>query len=364
MDDLFDTPKTAIDLLPAQVAILNEQGVIQYTNKAWEDFAQDNGYVGPAFSGQNYLDVCVDTNGVETQQADAFVDGLRGVLSGQHKRFELTYPCHSPAVPRWFKGIAYKPGRTITIMHVNITEEYQRLERLSDFLGNAQMVHELRTPLNAIMGFADFSRLLGADKIDQIHEHLDIIHSSGQRMLGLVNTLLLSARGELGNATNSDKIIDLGTLINDIVREHASLSTKADVTVDLDIVKNVNFIGNEEALWKVFANLVSNAVKYNTSGGRVQIKAFLNASRGLVVCVTDTGVGIDADHLDKVFDPFYRVDHMEENRDGTGLGLAIARDEVKSHGGDLQVESAMGEGSTFTVRLPGWRTIQTGEESS
>ncbi|MBD3660655.1 MAG: HAMP domain-containing histidine kinase, partial [Arenibacter algicola] len=256
------TPVSLFDMLPTQLALVDGDGIIRFTNRAWDQFAHDNGYRGGSFEGQNYLKLCSATIGVEDAQASTFGEGLKQVLKGTRDKFELTYPCHAPGQKRWFKGIAYRSDPNVAVMHVDITEEYRQVEQLLEVINSATLIHDLRAPLNAIMGFAEFSQDLGADKIDQIHDNLGLIHKSGERLLGLVNELLAVAESRQKTAVD-EKVVVLDRLLTDIVIENGPLATKAGVSVTTDLAEGVAVIGHEEALWKVFANLVTNAIKYN-----------------------------------------------------------------------------------------------------
>lgn len=336
---------------------MDRQGVIVVTNAAWDRFAAENGYQGGPFVGCNYLELCRHIDGVEGAQATAFVQGVEDVMSGRCAKYELTYPCHSPDQKRWFKGIVYKSGDDLIVMHVDITEEYAEFSRLSGFLARTELIHDLRSPLSAIIGFAEISRGYGADRIDRIKDNLEIIHEAGDQMLSLVNNILTVVLGIARSENLNEVRVDLGALLQGICRQLAPVADKSKVAVTVDVQDDFALIGDREGLRKVFANLIGNAIKYNRSGGAVWVEAVYNASNGIDVVVRDNGLGIPDDQVDKIFEPFYRAKGGGlEQREGSGLGLAICRDLIGMHGGAIQVESTFGEGSTFTVRLPSWRT--------
>ena len=103
--DRFSAHAAGLDLVPAQIALVASSGLIVHTNRAWDDFARANGYRGPGFVGQNYLELCACSTGAESEQADFFGEGLRRILSGEIDRFEVVYPCHAPGELRWFKAV-------------------------------------------------------------------------------------------------------------------------------------------------------------------------------------------------------------------------------------------------------------------
>lgn len=362
MTNELDLVAATFDLLPSQMALLDDRGMIRYTNHAWNAFARDNGYTGGPFEGMDYLSICTCVQGVEKDQAQAFATGLRSVIQGERERFELVYPCHSPDTRRWFKGIVYRYGEHIAVMHIDITEEYSDLDQLTGFLTSTELVHDLRAPLNAILGFAQLIRMMGAHEIDRIHKNADIINDSGQRLLRLVNDILTVAEGRYEHVSPPEEDIALLALLSTIIGELRPLSQNAHIAIELDVPESLRIVGHREGLWKLFANLIGNAIKYNRAGGWVRVQARVNVSGGVVIDVADNGLGVRADQQDKIFEPFFRAQgEGPEMREGSGLGLAICRDISRQHGGELSVKSVLGEGSTFTVCLPGWRTVPLGD---
>lgn len=361
VEGMTDLSFSAFDRLPAQIAVLDLSGGIIYVNAAWDDFARDNGYDGPSFLGLNYLGICQNVTGVEAGQAGAFVAGVRAVASGEQARFKMVYPCHAPNEKRWFKGIAYRHGEFIAVMHVDISDEYEEFERLSGFLGRAELIHDLRSPLNAIIGFSQLGPMYDATKLDKIRESFAMIHQGGERMLELVNDLLTYVKGASEGKGTRDEVINLPEMVAGIVRVCQILAHGADVTLIADVPADLLLLGDGKALNKLFVNLISNAIKYNRQGGEARVSAALNAAGGIEVQVADTGVGIPEGQHEAVFEPFHRVADTQaggEEKEGTGLGLAICRDVARQHDGDVVLESVLGQGSTFTVRFPSWRTRQ------
>lgn len=345
------------DTLPMQIAILDRQGVIQYTNSAWDAFATENGYQGGMFKGTNYADLCLSVEGVEKDQAKSFAMGLKEVLAGRKDKFEQVYPCHAPDCKRWFKGIACQKGSSVLVMHVDITDQYEEYNDLSMMLNRVETIHDLRTPLTAILGFAELGQALKADKLDVMHTYFGHIHSSGLRLLELVNGILETARGEAKKELIADQKILLEPFLRSIINETSVLGQSAEVDVQLKASPGLTMIGNEMGLWQVFTNLIGNAIKFNRKGGRVRVEGGLNEANGIVVRVIDNGYGISTEQVASIFKPFHRVlDQDNEEREGTGLGLAICKDIVNQHEGQLTVDSTPGEGSIFTVTLPSWRT--------
>lgn len=362
IEGMTDLSLSAFDRLPTQIAVLDLAGSILYVNAAWDDFARDNGYDGPNFLGMNYLGVCQNVTGVEAGQSGIFVAGVRAVASGEQTRFKMVYPCHAPNEKRWFKGFAYRHGECVAVMHVDISEEYEEFERLSGFLGRAELIHDLRSPLNAIIGFSQLGPLYDATKLEKIRESFAMIHQGGERMLELVNDLLAYVKGASEERGAREEDVRLSELVGGIVRECQILADGADVTLSAEVPVDLLLLGNGKELHKVFVNLISNAIKYNRQDGEVHVSATLNTAGGIEVQIADTGMGIPKGQHEAVFEPFHRVADTgfvqsgDEEKEGTGLGLAICRDVARLHDGDVVLESELGQGSTFTVRFPSWRT--------
>jgi PAS domain S-box-containing protein len=229
----------------------------------------------------------------------------------------------------------------------------------SEFL--ATMSHELRTPLNAIGGYAQLLEMgLRGAVSDEQRADLERIQRSQRHLLSVINEVLNYARLESGAVTYDVR----PTVVADVVATTISLiePQRAAKRLALD-VRLPEFAGqsmphvlaDRDKLQQVLLNLLSNAVKFTPEGGRVTVE-FLpgpNASGMAEVRVIDTGVGIPADKLEAIFEPFVQVGRsLNSPGEGTGLGLAISRDLARGMGGDLTVESALGVGSTFTLALP------------
>jgi len=218
----------------------------------------------------------------------------------------------------------------------------------------ANVSHELRTPLNAIIGFA---QMLGAERpappsAAQRREYADIIHTSGQHLLGIVNALLDMSKMEAGRFQIAAAPLDLPPLVDsccDIVRLKAQ---DAQVEILRDVVPNLGLVADERACRQIVLNLLSNAIKFTPKGGRVTLHA-RNDGNDLVLSVTDTGIGVSAADLPRLGDPFFQVRAASDARhEGTGLGLSVVKGLVGLHGGTISVESVLGQGTCVTVRLP------------
>lgn len=220
----------------------------------------------------------------------------------------------------------------------------------------ADVSHELRTPLTTIQGNVELLCRGAADDPDVRRAALADIEAEAARMSRLVSDLLLLARVDAGVRLDR-KPVEMDTLLLDIYRQARVMSN--GVEVQLDHEDQAVVLGDADRLRQLLLNLVDNALKYTPAGGQVMLSLFNEGQRVRVV-VADTGVGIPADDLQPgahgvplIFDRFYRSDPTRSRaRGGTGLGLSIAHWIAEAHGGKIEVESQVGKGSTFTLRLP------------
>jgi two-component system, cell cycle sensor histidine kinase DivJ len=219
----------------------------------------------------------------------------------------------------------------------------------------ATMSHELRTPLNAIIGFSEMLIQEQALMLDAARrkEYAQLINDSGQHLLGVVNGILDMSKMETGNFEISPEpfapraaVINCCNLLALKARENG-IDLVTRVLDDLPVMN-----GDPRAFKQIVLNLVSNAIKFTERGGMVSVSAAVEGSR-LMLRVTDTGVGIAADDLKRIGDPFFQAGKTYQRRhEGTGLGLSIVKSLVALHAGDITVQSKIDEGTTVTVALP------------
>lgn len=230
---------------------------------------------------------------------------------------------------------------------VSATQQAQR-----DFLANVS--HDLRTPLTSIQGFSQAIAEGVASDPQAAQRAALVIHDEAGRLHRMVESLLDMARIEAGQPDMLRQTVQLGDILR-VVGE--SLSVKArdkGVGLAVDVPPDLPRIaGDGDRLAQVFTNLLDNAFRHTPSGGSVTLSAAPDPGGEIVATVRDTGEGIPAGDLARIFERFYQVDKSRQGRrSGTGLGLAIARQIVEAHGGTIEAASALGQGTTFTVRLP------------
>ncbi len=224
----------------------------------------------------------------------------------------------------------------------------------SDFLAN--MSHEIRTPMNAILGFTEvLLRGYGQSGADR-HKHLETIRSSGEHLLQLINDILDLSKIEAGRLEVERIAFAPHQVVQEVVRALSARAREKGIELGWKLAGPIpeTVQSDPTRLRQIVSNLVSNAVKF-TEQGRVSVMARLEAVDGdarFVVEVADTGIGLSPEKLDAIFEPFVQADASVTRRfGGTGLGLDISRRLARMLGGDIVVESALGEGSTFSVSI-------------
>jgi hypothetical protein len=221
----------------------------------------------------------------------------------------------------------------------------------TDFL--SRMSHELRTPLNAVMGFAQLLQLDAADPLStNQRRRVALIHEAGDHLLQMIGELLDLTRIESGNLALECSDVPLPALLVDCVEMVRPSADAASVRLmPVAAAPDLVVCGDATRLRQVVLNLVGNAIKYNRPGGSAQVTAQA-VPGGVTVCVVDTGVGIAAEHLHALGEPFNRLAHQRSAIEGTGIGLSVTRGLIELMSGRLEVQSALGVGSTFSVFLP------------
>ncbi len=231
-----------------------------------------------------------------------------------------------------------------------ISEEANRAK--SQFL--AAMSHELRTPLNAIGGYTELLAMGVRGPVNEAQtEDLQRIKRSQEHLLGIINDILNFSRIEAGQVTYDYSKVSLCDVIESV--GHMIEPQAAAKGLSLEVLEcplEVTAWADKSKVEQVLINLLSNAVKF-TEQGKVTIECDWNDAQTVAIDVVDTGVGIPADHMERIFEPFVQVGRsLTQTQEGTGLGLAISRDLARAMGGDISVSSEIGKGSQFTLTLP------------
>ncbi len=272
-------------------------------------------------------------------------------------------------VDRWFETIVMpvkrEPNATqpdLVLMTFHDLTPLRRVEEMrADFVANAS--HELRTPLAALLGFIETLQGSARDDAKARERFLAIMQEQARRMARLIDDLLSLSRIELNAHRRPDTPVDLVPIVRQVVDGLETLARDRGVTVSVNGANALPVLGDHDELVRIFENLVENALKYGAAGRRVDIKIAAGTSVDGVpeaqVSVRDYGPGIAPEHLPRLTERFYRVDVTESRaQGGTGLGLALVKHILNRHRGRLTIDSAPGEGATFTIHLPTAVTAQ------
>jgi heavy metal sensor kinase len=236
-------------------------------------------------------------------------------------------------------------AETLNAMFERLEEAFSHVRRFA-----ADAAHELRTPLTALKGGIEVA--LRAQRSPQ--DYRTVLRSSLEevdRLIRLAENLLLLSRLRMSGPPSHEPV-ELEPLLMDVLDVGLRLADGRGVIVRIGRVEPVTVAGDLSTLRRALLNLVENAIKYTHAGGRVELSAERDGHQA-VVAVRDTGVGMDPADVDRIFEPFVRLDPARaSDTGGAGLGLSIVRSIVSTHAGTLSVQSAPGAGSTFTIRLP------------
>ena len=249
---------------------------------------------------------------------------------------------------------AEKNSRSVLQNALDLAQEANRAK--TDFL--SAMSHDIRTPMNAIIGMTDLA-LDDLDNRQHLSEYLDIIKSSSSHLLTLINDILDMSRIEKGKLKLARTSFNLSVEIDRFCSRYQLLMDKNSLNfLHNTELLHCNCIGDTAQLQRIWDNLVSNACKFTPPGGTVTFSACELPSDNerlgwYKFTISDTGIGIDSESLQHLFDPFFRSsDVISKHIEGSGLGLAIVKNIVDYKGGTISVASKPGEGTTFTVTLP------------
>lgn len=217
----------------------------------------------------------------------------------------------------------------------------------------ANVSHELKTPLQSIAGAAELLKS-GMVKDSDREKFIDIIISESQRMNRIIGDIIVLSKLDSDVWMHEKENIDFVKLTRDSVESlrHTAENASVKLTLSTPLKSDRTILGSRHYLEAIVSNLVDNAIHYNKPGGIVDVKLQYEQDH-LTLTVADTGIGIEKEHHERVFERFYRVDKSRSRKSGgTGLGLSIVRNAVKLHKGELSLESAKEKGSTFIVALP------------
>lgn len=308
-------------------------------------------------SSNNAMDVLLEADPTGSHltsyfRAPAVIQATRAVLTnGEKANVEFTRKGQSSRVFDVFVS-AFEVGQVRKVLLIVRDLTYQQqIERMrSDFVANAS--HELRTPLATLTGLIE--TMQGAAKQDPAarKKFLSLMKSQADRMARLTDDLLSLSRIEINEHLRPTAKVNVTSVLAQCANVLSETIVAADCKLNVQVATDINVLGDTDQLTQVFQNLLENAIKYGGRGKAIDITA--NKMSDLTnITVRDYGTGIAAHHIPRLTERFYRVDVQDSRtRGGTGLGLAIVKHILNRHRGRLLIESELGQGSSFTVRLP------------
>lgn len=290
-------------------------------------------------------------------------DNVLGLLSSQRNvEFRIM---RSDKTIRWMRARTFpvedEQGNTIRYAGIaeDITERKklteqafelalarERMKILNNFISDAS--HDLKTPLSSmVLKLGLLERVEDEERRSELRQEL---RDRASHLAELITDLFTLSRIE-GHDVIEVNTIDLNEIVREVILDTAILAEEKHLNISTDLSQdNLTFEGNAEQIIRVVSNFVTNAIRY-TFEGNIRIHTWLE-DENVCLHVQDTGMGIPADNLDKVFDRFYRTAEARDSQDGTGLGLAIAKAIIDRHHGEIMVDSIVGEGSTFILKIP------------
>lgn len=328
-----------MESLQDAVVLVTAEGVVTSANPAASRL------LGEGLLGQTLLQrtLCYDLNLLLTRCVQT--------QRPQHAELRFSHPYPRTVFVRILPlPTAPQAAEATYLVVLTDLSELRRLEQIrSDFVANVS--HELRTPLAAIRANAEALLENPTDNPDIQQRFLSTIVEQTDRLTRMTDDLLVLAKAEARPIPITQEI-KLQGVLHSLVEQLSPQAQRSEVTVVVDIPDDFIVCAQRDQLEQILWNLIDNAIKYNRRGGQVRIRA-RKTPEGSEIVVEDTGIGIPHEHLERIFERFYRVDKARSRaKGGTGLGLSIVKHLVESHGGRVWVESEWGVGSRFGVVLP------------
>ncbi len=357
-----------LDSIPHNICVIDKSGTVVWVNTAWVEFSRNNGRaLRDERLGINYLDVC--RHSAESGDGDArqVLDGITGMLDHRTGVFQFEYPCHSPTQRRWFmmqvKPLVWEgPGRFI-ILHQDITgrreaedETRKQADRFKRFAYVAS--HDLQGPLRQISALAE---LLDGDLDTSGNKAaartIGHMRDAAKQGSSLVRNILRFS--SIANERLDVTWFPLRTVLEEAIDQVEQGGGAIDLSVACDRLRA------DEGLFRVcVSNILNNAVKYKHPQRPLQCRitsAFDAVANEYTLAFSDNGIGFDAGQSAGIFEPFTRL-LASPQVEGSGIGLSFVKDIVDEHGWSIDADSTPGEGSVFTITVPGGDVSQAPDD--
>ena len=340
---VIDRVQESTAALNDAVIMLDNNGNLEWWNRAAETLL---GLKTPQDSGQSITNLLRDPRFIDYFERGSYLEPL-DLPSPINDRRRLQF------------HITHYGNHEHLMLVRDVTRLYQLEQMRKDFIANVS--HELRTPLTVIAGYLE--TLL--DNVEDVNPRwlraLQQMQQQGGRMQNLLNDLLLLAKLEATDYPSDNQPVAVDLLLLSIKGDAQALSGERMHRISLEADPHLRLKGSEAELRSAFSNLVFNAVKYTPKEGEIRIR-WWGDEQGAHLSVQDSGPGIEARHLPRLTERFYRVDSSRaSNTGGTGLGLAIVKHVLLRHRARLEIDSSLGKGSTFTCHFPTQQVVRRGQ---
>jgi two-component system phosphate regulon sensor histidine kinase PhoR len=327
--------KTILSSMVEGLVVLDEKGKIVLANDNFRNIAE---FAKPNIEGKFYWEV------LQNVEFDALIKRTQETAIRQSQEIqkgEKIYFANAVLVSN------VKDKKIIIVLH-DITD-FKNLERVkADFVAN--LSHELKTPLTSIKGFAETLE----EEIDKKHQpFVETIKRNTDRLISIVQDLLIFSELERKERKLEIESVDLKVLVHNVLKIFTKKLKEKKLSCEISLNDDASLL-KADPFWieQVFINLIDNAVKYNTDGGKIKIDSAKDDG-DIKITIEDTGIGIAKEHLLRIFERFYVVDKSRSRKlGGTGLGLSIVKHIVLAHNGKVEIESEVGKGTKFIVKLP------------
>lgn len=263
----------------------------------------------------------------------------------------ITLPGSEKIIEIYISSLNYDKDKknNIIILLTDCTEIDKLKKTRDEFASN--VTHELKTPLTSIIGYIE---LLSSEERDaETRKYFyDIIYSESQKLFTLIDDMLLLSQVENMNDSSISQKCNVKKESLETIKNLAPLAEKRNIKIELSADSNLTVGISDIRMQQLFSNIIGNAIKYNVDNGNIYINIY-KERKNVIISIKDTGIGINPQNIDKIFERFYRSDVSRASGiPGTGLGLAIVKDIVKLYNGDIQVKSEQNKGSEFIVTFP------------
>ena len=336
----------AASAMPDAVVVLSQEGSIEWANISAANLL---GIHYPRDTGLRLLNLLRDPDFSQYLQRGDYTELLE-IISPENSEVHV-----SIQITPFGGSQKLVVGRDVTRL--------ARLEQMRRYFV-ANVSHELRTPLTVLGGYVETLQQMDHIKTEDLKKHLATMHDQSLRMQRLVNDLLTLSKLETAPPHTHDIAIDVAELLGGLREQAELLSGDQRHVFTLEADSSLKLLGNRDELSSAFSNLVNNAVRYTPTGGSIRLSWHARDGRA-EFAVTDTGEGIALEHIPHLTERFYRVDTARSRASGgTGLGLSIVKHVLLRHDAKLEIDSVIGQGSTFTCVFPATRVVSNPVKAS